>query len=138
MNVIIERIRWASRMFDVREVTFDRWGGIKAAANILLVPEGFICVDIPQTIGGLTAATKHFIGLYMNRKLAHGNNPILNWHASCLSLVTDGGDTCKPAKPPRDTASKRIDGIAATITAMARAVFADENTITYTGLRSVG
>jgi phage terminase large subunit-like protein len=138
MNVIIERVRWASRIFDVREVTFDRWGGIKAAANLLLVPEGFICVDIPQTIGGLTAATKHFIGLYMNRKLAHGNNPILNWHASCLALVTDGGDNCKPAKPPRDTASKRIDGVAATITAMARALFAEENTITYTGLKSVG
>jgi len=92
----------------------------------LLIPEGFICVDIPQTIGGLTAATKHFIGLYMNRKLAHGNNPILNWHASCLALVTDGGDNCKPSKPPRDTASKRIDGVAATITALARAVFADE------------
>ena len=51
MNVIIERVRWASRIFDVQEVTFDRWGGIKAAANLLLVPEGFICVDIPQTIG---------------------------------------------------------------------------------------
>jgi phage terminase large subunit-like protein len=138
MNVIIEKIRWASRIFDVREVTFDRWGGIKAAATLLLIPEGFICVDIPQTIGGLTAATKHFIGLYMNRKLAHGNNPIGNWHASCLALVTDGGDNCKPAKPPRDTASKRIDGVAATITAMARALFAEEKTITYTGLRSVG
>jgi hypothetical protein len=60
----------------------------------------------------------------MNRKLVHGNNPILNWHASCLALVTDGGDNCKPAKPPRDTAAKRIDGIAVTITAMARALFA--------------
>ena len=86
----------------------------------------------------MTAATKHFIGLYMNRKLAHGNNPILNWHASCLALVTDGGDNCKPAKPPRDTASKRIDGVAATITAMARALFAEEKTIRYEGLRSVG
>ena len=96
------------------------------------------CVDIPQTIAGLTAATKHFIGLYMNRKLAHGNNPILNWHASCLALVTDGGDNCKPRKPPRDTAAKRIDGVAATITALARALFAEDNTINLTGLRSVG
>jgi phage terminase large subunit-like protein len=102
-------------------------GRIKAAANLLLVPEGFTCVEIPQTIGGLTAATKYLIGLYMmNRK------PILNWHASCLSLVTDGGDNCKPAKPARDTASKRIDGVAATITAMARAQFAGEHGIRYT------
>jgi phage terminase large subunit-like protein len=138
MHVIIEKVRWSSRIFDVREVTFDRWGGVKAAATLLLAPEGFICVEIPQTIGGLTAATKHFMGLYMNRKLAHGNNPILNWNASCLALASDGGDNCKPVKPPRDTASKRIDGVAATITAMARAVFAEENTISYTGLRSVG
>ncbi len=67
----------------------------------MLVPRGFVCVDIPQTIGGLTAATKHFIGLYMNRKLAHGNNPILNWHASCLALVTDG------ASPPAGEAAAR-------------------------------
>ena len=113
-------------------------GRIKAAATLLLIPEGFICVDIPQTIAGLTAATKHFIGLYMNRKLAHGNNPILNWHASCLALVTDGGDNCKPRKPPRDTAAKRIDGVAATITALARALFAEDNTIKFTGLWSVG
>jgi hypothetical protein len=32
--------------------------GAKAAANLLLVPEGFTCVEIAQTIGGLTAATK--------------------------------------------------------------------------------
>ena len=125
-------------MFDVQEVTFDRWGGIKAAATLLLIPEGFICVDIPQMIAGLTAATKHFIGLYMNRKLAHGNNPILNWHASCLALVTDGGDNCKPRKPPRDTAAKRIDGVAAAMAAPARALFAEDNTINLTGLRSVG
>jgi phage terminase large subunit-like protein len=86
----------------------------------------------------LTAATKHFIGLYMNRKLAHGNNPILNWHASCLALVTDCGDNCKPRKPPRDTVAKRIDGVAAAMAAPARALFAEDNTINLTGLRSVG
>jgi phage terminase large subunit-like protein len=138
MSAVIERVRWASQEFDLREVCFDRWGGIKAAANLLLVREGFTCVEIAQTIGGLTAATKNFFGLYMNRKLAHGNNPILNWHASCLALVTDGGDNCKPAKPARDTASKRIDGVAATITAMARAQFAGDQGISYSPVYSLG
>lgn len=123
MNQILEKVEWASRMFDVREVTFDRWGGIKAAANLRLVPQGFVCVDIPQTIGGLSAATKQFIGLYMDKKLIHGNNPILNWHVSCLALATDGGDNVKPSKPARDKASERIDGVAAIITGMARAMF---------------
>jgi phage terminase large subunit-like protein len=133
MTAIIAKVEWASRMFDVREVTFDRWGGIKAAANLLLVPQGFVCVDVPQNIGGLTVATKKFLGLYMNKQLAHGNNPILNWNASCLSLQTDGGDNCKPVKPSRDTASKRIDGVAAIITAGARAFLLEENRMVYMG-----
>ncbi len=123
LNQIVEKVRWASRMFDVREVAFDKWGGIKSAADLELVPEGFVCWQIPQTFAGLSAATKKFIGLYMNKQLAHGNNPILNWNASCLALQTDGGDNAKPQKPARDTAAKRIDGVAATIFALARGMF---------------
>ena len=135
---VFDNVKWASRMFDVQEVCVDKWGGAKSAAELLLVPEGFVCVQIPQTMGGLTEATKKLIGLYMNQQLAHGNNPIFNWHASCLALATDGGDNAKPVKPPRDTSSKRIDGIAATVTAMARAMVLGSQTISYTGIRSVG
>jgi hypothetical protein len=53
-------------------------------------------------------------------------------------LVTDGGDNVKPNKPARDTASKRIAGIAATIRAMARALYAEEHTISHTQVYSVG
>lgn len=123
LNQIMDKVEWAKRMFDVREVTFDRWGGMKAAANLRLVPQGFICVDIPQTFAGLSAATKKFIGLYMDRKLTHGNNPILNWNVSCLALATDGGDNVKPEKPARDKAVERIDGVAATINGVARGMF---------------
>lgn len=135
---VFDKIKWGARMFDVQEVCVDRWGGAKSAAELLLVPEGFTCVLIPQTMGGLTEATKKLLGLYMNSQLAHGNNPILNWHASCMALQTDGGDNCKPVKPPRDISAKRIDGIAATVTALARAMLIGSNTISYTGLRSVG
>jgi len=130
-SAIMAKIQWGASRFDVREVTFDKWGGIKAACNLVLVPEGMTCIDVSQTIGGLTAATKAFIGAYMNRAIEHGNNPILNWNASCLALATDGGDNCKPVKPPRDTAAKRIDGIAATITAWSRAVTLDTSLSVY-------
>jgi phage terminase large subunit-like protein len=133
INQIISKIEWAAKEFDVREVVFDPWGNMDNVAEAILEPQGFTCVKVKQTIGGLTVATKRFLGLYMNKQLIHGNNPILNWHASCLSLATDGGDNCKPTKPPRDTASKRIDGIAAIITAGARGFLLEENTITYMG-----
>lgn len=139
LNQIMEKVEWAKRVFDVREVTFDRWGGMKSAAELRLVPQGFICVDIPQTMAGLSTATKKFIGLYMDRKLIHGNNPILNWHVSCLALATDGGDNVKPVKPPRDKAAERIDGVAATVNAMARAIFMKPERSVYEtrGLRRV-
>lgn len=130
-SVLMEKIQWGAGMFDLREVTFDKWGGIKAACNLILVPEGMTCVEVPQTIAGLTAGTKAFIGAYMNQVFEHGNHPILNWNASCLALVTDGGDNCKPVKPPRDTASKRIDGLAAIIMAWSRAMTCDTSEHVY-------
>ncbi len=51
-----------------------------------------------------------------------------------LLAAKDGACTWFEAKP----APKTIDGIAASITAMARAVYAEEHTFTFTGLRSVG
>lgn len=130
-RAIMEKVLWGTRMFDVREVTFDKWGGIAAACDLVLVPEGITCVKIPQTIGGLTAATKAFLGAYASGRIEHGNHPILNWNAACLALVTDGGDNCKPVKPARDTATKRIDGVAAMITAWARAMTLDSSESVY-------
>jgi phage terminase large subunit-like protein len=131
MAQIMNKVKWAAGMFDVREVTFDRWGGVKAASDLELVPEGMTCIDIPQTFAGLSVATKKFIGLYMNKRLAHANNPIMNWHVSCLALKTDGGDNAKPEKPARDTSQKRIDGVAATVTALARAIFMESEESVY-------
>lgn len=138
VEAVIEKIKWGAGLFNLREVAFDRWGGFKSAANLKLVPEGYICVDIPQTFGGLSQATKKLIGLYMDRKLRHGNHPILKWNAASMALESDGADNVKPAKPNRGASGKRIDGMAALVTAMARAQFLEQGTIEYTGLQSVG
>jgi phage terminase large subunit-like protein len=74
----------------------------------------------------------------MDAKLRHGNHPVLNWMASCMQLQYDRKDNCQPTKPERMKSAKRIDGIAATVTALSRMLVAENNTISYTGLRSVG
>ena len=76
--------------------------------------------------GTLTAPTKEFIAMYMNGEFQHGNNPVANWHVSCLSLNRDHNDNVKPSKPERDTSKKRIDLVAATINAMARAILQEK------------
>jgi hypothetical protein len=58
--------------------------------------------------------------------------------AACLQLQYDHKDNCQPSKPERGRTSNRIDGIQAIVTALNRALSAQPQTITYTGLRSVG
>jgi phage terminase large subunit-like protein len=84
--------------------------------------EGIQAVEITQGYLHLSHATKFLLSAYVDAKLRHGNNPVLNWMASCLQLQYDHKDNCQPTKPERGKSGKRIDGIAATVNALARAV----------------
>jgi phage terminase large subunit-like protein len=121
-KVIEDKIKWAAEMFDMRELTFDKWGGMRAIGQKLSDEEGMTAIDIRQGFATISAPTKEFLAMHMANRIAHGNNPILNWNASCLAILSDGADNIKPSKPDRTTASKRIDGCAAIITALARAM----------------
>jgi len=127
-EAVAEKIRWASRHFDIREIGYDPWNCQDLANK--LHGEGFSPIEVRQGPPSLSAPTKKLLELVANRRLIHGNHPVLNWHASCLSLEISN-DNCKPAKPDRDTAAKRIDGISATVTGMNRAILAIEKTSAY-------
>jgi phage terminase large subunit-like protein len=135
-RAVLDRIRWARQMFDLREVPYDRYNFRSEALN--LVDEGIQAVEVNQTFLFLSHPTKFLLGAYVDQKIRHGNNPVLDWMASCLQLQYDRKDNCQPSKPERGKSSKRIDGIQATVTGLARAMVAHENTITFTGVRSVG
>lgn len=127
---------WASQMFNLQEVCYDRTNFNEAAQN-LQDEHGLQMVIIPQNFMGLSAPTKKLLELYLMKKLRHGNNPVLNFCASCLSLKDDGKDNVQPMKPERLKSAKRIDGIAAMVNGLSRAMVAEEKTIRYTGLRSI-
>lgn len=116
---IEDKIRWAAKTFEVREICYDPWGQLTRSMEILAA-EGFTCVEINQKMQ-LTHATKEFLAMYMNSEFCHGNNPVANWHVSCLSLERDKSDNVRPSKPARDISKKRIDLVAATVDALARA-----------------
>ena len=125
VRLIEEKVKWAAGIFEVAEVTFDPYGMLQIGGN--LVDAGYTCVSVRQGYLSFSVPTKKFLELYANKKLEHCNNPILNWNASCLALMSDGADNIKPAKPERDKSTKRIDGCSAIITALSRAmVLADE------------
>lgn len=119
-KLIQKFVLWAREMFELQEVDFDRTN-FSEASQELQDDHGITCVRIPQTLNDLTAPTKKLLEMYLQRKLRHGNNPVMNFCAACLSLKTDN-DRVQPAKPNRLKATKRIDGISAFVDAMARAM----------------
>ena len=122
LRSVVERIEWAASRFAVAEVPYDRMNFRVEAMN--LEGKGIPCAEVSQNFLGLSAATKFLLSAYGEGKLRHGNNPVLNWMASCLQLQYDQKDNCQPSKPERMKSAKRIDGIQATVTALNRALLA--------------
>ena len=117
---IMQRIRWCSEMFELREVAYDPWSFRNAAME--LEKDSITCTEVRQNFGQLSAATKKLLSLYPDKLIAHGNNPVMNWNAACLAVQGDRKDNVQPSKPERLRTAKRIDGISATVTAMSRAM----------------
>jgi phage terminase large subunit-like protein len=136
LAVIKDKVHWANKTFYLQELCFDPWGFRQTSTD--LAADGFTCVAVNQNYSLLSEPTKKLLAWYLDGKIWHGNHPVLNWNASCLALQADHKDNVQPRKPERAKSSKRIDGISATVTALARAIVSVENTITYTEVRSVG
>lgn len=133
---IRERLEWGAQMFDLQEICWDPWNSRQISK--LMVDDGYVCVEIRQGYQSLSEPTKKILELVARNALHHGNHPVLRWQAGCTTTVTDHRDNIMFSKPDREKSTSRIDGMAAMANAMYRAILAESQTITYTGLRSVG
>lgn len=122
LRAVKKCIHWARGVFDLRGVPYDRYNFRTEA--IQLAEDGVQMIEVQQSFLHLSHATKFLLSAYVERKLQHGNNPVLNWMTSCLQLQYDHKDNCQPAKPERLKSAKRIDGIQAAVTALTQAVLA--------------
>ena len=78
-----------------------------------------------QTLMNYTSPTKEFMRLVMSGKLRVGNNPILKWMLSGCVAITDTNENIRIDK---SRSTKRIDGIIASIMALAGTMTIEENT----------
>jgi phage terminase large subunit-like protein len=116
---ITARLEWASQMFDLREICFDPWNSRQISAPML--ERGYACIEIRQGVATLSEPSKKLLELVTAGKLHHGGHPVLRWNASCVS-AKEHHDNLMFTKPERSRNSSRIDGIAATVNALARAM----------------
>lgn len=137
LAAVKNRLHWARQMFDLQLTSYDRTN-FRVEAIDLENNHGFAMKEVVQNFMRLNEPTKFILTAYEDGKLRHGNNPVLNWHASCMQLQYDKKDLVQPTKPERLKTAKRIDGMQAMATMFAEARAAEETTISYSGLRSIG
>lgn len=113
----------------VHEIAYDPWNATETVQ--LLEQDGFNMVPIRQGYASLSAPSKELERLVLGSTaeqllFRHGGHPVLRWMADCVEAMQDPAGNIKPAKPDRRKSAKRIDGIAAFVNALARALVFEE------------
>lgn len=108
------------KKYRIEEIAFDRWGA--AGLSTTLQDSGFALVEFGQGFSSMSAPMKDMMGLVISGKIAHDNNPVLNWNMDAVVAKTDPAGNIKPVKPDRAKSANRIDGVVALIMGLDRAL----------------
>jgi phage terminase large subunit-like protein len=106
--------------YNIRQIGYDPWSAMQIAVQ--LEGEGLTMVPVRQGFATLSTPSKSLEALVARRELNHGGNPVLTWMADNCTVETDAGANIKPSKKK---SSEKIDGIAALVTALERAMHAE-------------
>lgn len=112
---VARRVAEIVSAYDCRAVAFDRWRAedFKKTLNdegldVPLVPFG-------QGFKDMSPAVEEFERAVLDRKLAHGSNPMLTWNAASAVVEADPAGNRKLSKAK---ATGRIDGLVALVMAI--------------------
>lgn len=108
--------------FQVKELCFDPWNATQLTND--LTSAGAPMVQVRQGYISLSPPLKEIKRLLMqghekDPKLRHGGNAIMRWMIYNLAVASDPSGNVKPDKA---SASDKIDGVSALVTAMNRAM----------------
>ncbi|ETT46282.1 hypothetical protein BSK66_25555 [Paenibacillus odorifer] len=114
------------KMYKIEEIAFDPWRATQTALE--LADDGFTMVEMSQTLKNLSEATQEFEKLAVSKRLIHGGNPVMRWMVDNTVVRMDENENVAPSKKK---SSGRIDGVAATINALARCIVHEDKTSVY-------
>jgi phage terminase large subunit-like protein len=114
---IEEDLRDFASRFDVVEVPYDPWQATQLATGLL--EEGLPMVEYRATVQNFSEPMKELEKLVLQKRLAHGNCPVLTWMMSNVVAKIDAKDNIFPRK---EFPQNKIDGVVALIMAIARAI----------------
>lgn len=115
-----------SRQYDIAEIAMDKAHGHEMMLD--LADDGFTVIDHSQTLTAMTLPCREFEKHLIDRRLRHGDNPILRWMASNVAVLPGGDDKIKIKK---DGSGDRVDGLVAAVMAIGRLTIAKDPEFIY-------
>jgi phage terminase large subunit-like protein len=116
-DVIREDIKALADKFQIEEIGFDEDNAVQLATQ--LENEGLKMVTVPQRMSALNAPMKELEKMVRGRQIQHDCNPVLRWNMSNLVAVQDATTRIRP---DRAKSTEKIDGAAALIDSLNRAI----------------
>lgn len=123
-NAVLNDMVEVHSRFDIRGWGYDPWNASKLAADAQaegIEPEMLMVVR--QGVQSMGEATKQFERLVYAGQLDHGAHPVLRWMAQNTVVRFDENLNYMPAKK---RSAEKIDGIVASVTALAVQMFEEE------------
>ncbi len=120
-DLIEEDIRNDLVAWKVAEIPFDPWQATQLSSHLL--GEGAPMVEFRQTVQHMSEPMKEFEALVLAGRFHHTGDPVLTWMVSNVVAFRDNKDNIYPRK---ETEEKKIDGVIATIMALARLICPSE------------
>lgn len=114
-GIIRRTINELGEKYQIKEIAFDRWNATQISTQ--LEGDGFEMVGFGQGFASMSAPTKEFEARVIGKTLHHGNNPVLTWMASNVTVEQDAAGNMKPSKKK---STEKIDGIVAAIMSLGR------------------
>lgn len=133
-GVILERLLELSEDYDIIEVPYDPHEATQLS-NALRAA-GVMAIEFRQTMANMNEPTKALESLILDRGIEHNGHPVLRWNIGNTALRTDAGGRVKPEKPDHES-NLKVDGTVALVTALARALTAEEGGELYTAERGL-
>ena len=118
-DFIMAQVDEDMQAYDLQEIAFDRWGATSIATNLQDLGGEDFMIQFGQGFVSMSPPMKELEKLILSHKLAHGNNPVLNWMADNLVARMDPAGNIKPDK---EKSREKIDGMVALIMALDRAM----------------
>jgi phage terminase large subunit-like protein len=112
---LIRRLRREDKRREVRDVAGDAWNATQLLTQ--LEDDGFNVWAVPQTIRALAEPAKEFEDLVADKKIAHADHPVMNWMIANVRVRRDENQNPMPSKK---RSAGKIDGVSATLNALAR------------------